>query len=54
MTKSWGRSGQGTGLGEFSNVLDIAVDGFGLIYVADYSNRRVQGSVRDENNVLQL
>ena len=42
-TKSWGRSGQtGNGLGEFSNIFDIAVDGSGLIYVADYNNRRIQ------------
>ena len=43
VTKSWGRSRQaGTGLGEFNNILDIAVDGSGLIYVADSNNRRIQ------------
>ena len=43
VTKSWGRSRQtGNGLGEFKNIYDIAVDGSGLIYVADYNNRRIQ------------
>ena len=42
-TKSWGRSREpGTELGEFNYILDIAVDGSGLIYVADHNNRRVQ------------
>ena len=41
-TKSWGRSTQGNELREFSYIQDIAVDGSELIFVADYSNRRVQ------------
>ena len=43
VTKSWGRSRQrGNGLGEFSNIFDITVDGSGLMYVPDYNNRRIQ------------
>ena len=42
-TKSWGGSRrEGTGLGEFHNIFDIAVDGAGLIYVADFVNHRIQ------------
>jgi sugar lactone lactonase YvrE len=37
---AWGS--QGTGLGEFNEPRDIAVDGEGHLYVADTGNRRVQ------------
>ena len=42
VTKSWGSGQTGNELGEFSAIQDIAVDGSGLIYVADYKNRRIQ------------
>ena len=42
VTKSWGSGQPGNGLGEFNTIYDIAVDGSGLIYVADTSNLRIQ------------
>jgi len=40
----WGKTGGGTGNGpgEFNNPFGVAVDGSGNVYVADYSNHRVQ------------
>lgn len=47
----WGS--RGSGEGEFADILDVAVDAKGFVYVADYNNKRIQKFDGNGNFKLQ-